>query len=367
RFENIVATVVGNDGPVQTSIGLVTATSASKPSAAAAPTPAPGAAQGQAPASLLDLTGGFTAERLLTTGPEGERIAIAGLTGNLSLSGTDIATMMEASARLQETQPDPVTGKVPPERMDQMLAALGDMLGAYGHAGSLTMSLKGLEVVDGAESVRMESLTTGFAAGATDGSGRLGMTLGFGGLALAPAQEPAALVPGSMAIDIALEQLPMAQLKPLLTEFMRLSADPSQMDAAGQVLAMQMIAALSQAGSRLALADLKVETPGSGLTGSGAVTVDQAAALGATANVTFTIRNLDAAIQALGPKPGEPTDPEAAGTLMALGMVQGFGQPGTDGEGRPVLTYRIQATPQGQLLLNGQDLAPMLQAMQQMR
>ncbi|MFM2043443.1 MAG: hypothetical protein RLY86_2019 [Pseudomonadota bacterium] len=43
RFENIVATVVGNDGPVQTSIGLVTATSASKPSAAAAPTPAPGA------------------------------------------------------------------------------------------------------------------------------------------------------------------------------------------------------------------------------------------------------------------------------------------------------------------------------------
>lgn len=172
------------------------------------------------------------------------------------------------------------------------------------------------------------------------------------GLGIDPAPGPAELMPDSVAVQLSVNRIPADML-------MRMANDMVVSPAGGDP-AEAALAALTQAGTELRIDTLDVNLPiaAAGVSGAGQFT--QGAALGATGGVVVTVRGLDAAVKQLQPKPGKKPDPSVQETLGMLTMLQALGQQGKDAQGREQRTYKIDVTQDGQFLLNGADMGPLL-------
>lgn len=131
-------------------------------------------------------------------------------------------------------------------------------------------------------------------------------------------------------------------------------------DAQAAAIGMALAEAASQAGTELRIDHLALDTPATSGSVTGSARVVSAAAMGAVGGVQIVLRGLDAAANALKPKPGAKPDAGDQETLGMIAMLQAMGQQGTDEAGKDVRTYKIDLTPEGQVLLNGADMSAVM-------
>ncbi|MCW2245168.1 hypothetical protein M2352_000759 [Azospirillum fermentarium] len=175
------------------------------------------------------------------------------------------------------------------------------------------------------------------------------------GLAIVPPPGPADFMPGSAGFSIAALKLPTDALSQVLT----IAAGKTD-DTTGALVAGVLMGALGQAASEIRLEKLAVNTPATSGHAAGAATFAPGAALATTGAFTVTLTGLDNTIKALQPAPGKKPTKEDQDTLAGLTMVQALGQPGKDAQGKDARVYKIDITPQGQILLNGTDMSALL-------
>lgn len=140
----------------------------------------------------------------------------------------------------------------------------------------------------------------------------------------------------------------------------KVEPDESDRDAQAALIGMSLVEAASKAGTELRIDHLALDTPATSGAVTGAARVASAAAFGAVGGAQIVLRGLDAAANALKPKPGAKPDPESQETLGIIAMLQALGQQSTDEAGKDVRTYKIDLTETGQVLLNGADMSAVM-------
>ena len=161
------------------------------------------------------------------------------------------------------------------------------------------------------------------------------------------------LTPREMAVDLVISGLPTDRLFEALTA-VAAGAGLAPSNNALALFGLTLQDAMMTSGARIAINELLLTGTGSRLRLSGTVHPSHAAPLGMTADLELSINGL---ADMLAAAEADPTDTQ---TLGQLAVLQAVGTPGTDPDGTPALTYALDITQQGQLLLNGADLLPAL-------
>ncbi|HYG91725.1 MAG TPA: hypothetical protein VD978_36370 [Azospirillum sp.] len=315
----------------------------------------PGTWGGPFAAALGDLT---------LTDPQKETVLkIGGATMEASYGRIDlarVAQVKELAAR------HAAAGTEPPAL--QLLPLLGGMLGE----ASLRTRISGLSAGSGESRVTFDQAS--FSMGMRDIDRETSTTtLGFqgDGLKITPLPTPKQFMPERFDVQVSLGRLPNAALGQSILALAALDeqekaqgkpegADNSAREALVTATGKVLIDAASQAGTELRIDRLALDTPATSGSITGAARVMSQAALSAVGGAEVVLRGLDAAANALKPKPGAKPDPEAQQTLGMVSMLQALGQQGKDAAGKDVRTYKIDLTEAGQILLNGADMSALM-------
>lgn len=192
--------------------------------------------------------------------------------------------------------------------------------------------------------------------------GRSILSVGYdhGGLKLVPSPGPNEFVPEKIILALSAVDLPNADLWAALEQMVM--ADGSSSEQAGQMFALQSMAAMAEAGSRLLVESLHVDTPVVGADLKGEARFNTTAATGVVAGFEMMVRGLDSAMKKLQPAPGAKVSDETRNTMGALSMVQALGTSGKDADGRDTRTYKLDLGDDGRIMLNGADMSALLQS-----
>ena len=264
-----------------------------------------------------------------------------------TVSGLDLAKMVKAG------------GSVDPEHHPDLLRNL---------IGSFTAKLTiGDTTLNAGSDGGLFSVKEVVAHGGVEGLDGEHSSIGFGyrhaGLSLEPSPGPREFTPEKAEMDLAIVSLPNAGLWSAVEALLK--PDPKLSDdQRGNQFSQAVLEALTQAGSRLEVKALSLDTPAAAATLKGAATFDSKAALGMVAGVDMVLRGLDAAMKEMQPAPGAKPDEEAQKTLATLSLVQAMGAPGKDGSGRDLRSYKFELASDGKILLNGADMSVLLQGIQ---
>jgi len=166
-------------------------------------------------------------------------------------------------------------------------------------------------------------------------------------------------VPRHALFDLVADNVPAEDLRDGLFDYAAATAVTGQAAAGGAQLANRMSAAAMDAGTEVGLKALTLEAPDFSLRSQGAFKSDRTAARKVTGWLDTTIRGLDGMVRSLSAATDQAQAAQAVGFatfLRSLGAVE------TDQTGAKVRRYRIEITPEGRMLLNGQDFATVLGA-----
>jgi len=238
------------------------------------------------------------------------------------------------------------------------MPAVPDVQGLFGGAG-FTLRLDDIAFTDTDDGTRFGWKQARLQGGVDDLDKPMARaTLGFSqnGLSFEPLPGPGEFLPQSIEFAMSMGKVPTAALS---QAFSASSMPGLDIATAGAAAGFQFLGALGQAGSEIKVDRLSVVTPATAGTLNGQATFTQSAAFGAVGAFSLVMRGLDSAIKALKPKGGKP-DPDTQGIIQGLTMIQALGQQSKDERGQELRTYRIDLTPEGKVMLNGTDLAPLL-------
>jgi hypothetical protein len=184
------------------------------------------------------------------------------------------------------------------------------------------------------------------------------ITLGYDhdGVKVAPNPTPQEFLPEKVELRLAAAELPLKLTIQRLIDATA-SYDEKVMEDVGQQLAHAFI----EAGSRLRVEALRIDTPVAAATLEGEARLDHTTALGAVAAFNMAVRGLDVLAKQVQPVPGAKPDEDTQNLLAGLTMVQAMGAPGKDQNGRDIRTYKLQLGADGKVMLNGTDLSAMFQ------
>lgn len=289
----------------------------------------------------------------------------------MTTSGTDMAAYMAIARSMQEKvkalEAASTGGDPAPAQVAAMFDDVGRMFDVLGSM-KMTFSVKGLDVSGDGNRVTLgdAQYSLGYAKG-SDGQGALSLGVGYGGLSMSPTPPMQELVPTGMTVQLSAEKLPLAALGPAMKGMIAAQSTGEEGSperaAAEQLAIMPLLGAVMQSGAVLKVENVTATAPGAGLDLKGTTQLKPGTPFNAVADFTLVLRDLDKAVKALGPQPGQEADESRAQAAMLLGMAQGMGTAGKTPEGATTHTYRIQVTETGQLLVNGQDYAPMMGGM----
>lgn len=281
---------------------------------------------------------------------EDEIFSLGGLTIEGSYTRIDLAklksiTNLARTMTAAKTEPKP----------DEVLALMQNLMGGanfrarltdlelWDESSETTVSLDQLAIRGGADSMdkALSSASFGF-------EGR--------GLSIDPVPGPEQFVPQMFNLQVSVSKIPSG----ILTGIVSAAAAPGPGPAKDP--AELGLAAVTEAGTELTIDAFQVDVPVASTTITGGARFARDAALGGVANVSVELRGLDNAVKALQPK-GKKPDPATQDALGFLTMLQAMGQASKDSQGRDLRTYKFELTAQGQFLLNGADMGPLLGAM----
>ncbi len=196
--------------------------------------------------------------------------------------------------------------------------------------------------------------------GSVDGLDQDKATIALGydqdGFKMVPNPAPQDFLPEKVEVRLGASDLPLRSLVQRLIDATA-SYDDKMLEEIGQQLAHTFI----DAGSRLRIETLRIDTPVAAAKLEGEARLDPKTALGAVAGFEMVVRGLDVLAKQIQPAPGAKGDDESQNLAAGVAMLQVMGAPGKDESGRDVRTYKLKLGADGKVLLNGADLSAMLQ------
>ncbi len=202
----------------------------------------------------------------------------------------------------------------------------------------------------------------------------LGLNFGFSGLSMTPEDpEITPVAPSQINIDIALENIPFKQIAELGKNSLQAGmAQPEMAQMAGIGMLMKLPALLSQAGTQLTIENNALGNTTYNIDLNGKAQADMMAVNSVTAHAKMNFRGLDEIIahtQNGGAQNGAEQSKSESDVRahtqnlqklsMMLGMLKGMGKLEENTSGPSLYSYEFIMTPQGQMLLNGQDINPL--------
>ncbi|AWK87811.1 hypothetical protein [Azospirillum thermophilum] len=301
--------------------------------------------------------------------------------GGIAVDASYVRADLGKIAELQLVSQRATASGTPPT-VAEILPKLQGVLGGT----TMKMRLTGLSVDDVSDGTKVNVGHLAFQSG-IEGLDQGFSTVSFGlearDFGITPSPAPSSFVPSAVELGVSVAKLPNAALWKSFSDFVTAveaeekakeakEAKPAKSTKAKKIepaapapapadIAMAAVmGALTEAGSELRVDRLSFTAPALSGTANGAVHMASQAATGAVGGATILLRGLDTAVKALQPAKGKKPDQETQDLLGALSMVQALGQLGKDDSGAEVRSYKIDLTEQGQILLNGADMAPLL-------
>ena len=187
-------------------------------------------------------------------------------------------------------------------------------------------------------------------------SGSLNMSIGYDGIDI-KSQNPddiyAKTMPTQANFDIKAANIPFTSLyKMTKNSAMAIAENPESANGVGLGILMKLPAMLSQASTKLTIANNSASNDIYDVSLDGEVLTDMTALMGFSAKFTAIVNGLDDLLTSI---PADADNLEAMNIIKQLKHIKSVGKIGTGKDGKTSHTYDLEATPQGSFTLNGQD------------
>ncbi|MFP4313541.1 MAG: hypothetical protein ACLFR0_04345 [Alphaproteobacteria bacterium] len=312
----------------------------------------------------------FTFNNMNLNIPEqgGEVLRIGDINLNMEMFDYNPAGFTEYQQRieqliLQSENPDTQT---PPD-----IAGIFDaFIEMIGNGFTSEYQIKNLVVRGSKEQENFETVNIESAGFGMDFTGFLNndvtieLRMGYDGFEISPTPEDMPdLAPETLNFDLSLQNIPFREIADMGKNTAEMAmTNPQMAQMAGMSVLFKLPALLSQAGTSLVIDNNHFGNEIYHATIDGKIITDLQAANSATADITARLRGLDAVIQSLNAQMSEnqgqgENQSFIQQLLMGLMMAKGFATVENDEDGKPVHVYKFIMNPQGQMLLNDQDMS----------
>ena len=288
----------------------------------------------------------------------------AELTARSQLSGIDLASY---GAMVQALQFDPMSMWPPADMSQEALNAVADFYEhvAVGRIGS-SFAVAGLRV-SGSELGTEVAVSIGQAlfesawSAASDGLGTLSARVALGevdvgGLELESMEQ---LLPRAFDFDVEIARLPMAAILRSMAGMVQQIAEVPEdgVPMAQFAILGQLQQLLSESGVVLRLRQARLAAPSALAELQAEGRMDSAAVYGAVGELALEVDGIDHAIAVLR---SDPANTDANGAAAILMLLQGLGEPVAGEPGTNRRRYLFSVGGDGIVLLNGDDISPLL-------
>lgn len=188
-------------------------------------------------------------------------------------------------------------------------------------------------------------------------AGTIRLRYGHRGVDLPIEDAPPGVVPHSVALRLSLQNIPAEALAEALVQYFDLvgeDADPTADAALGDTI----VGLLTDAGSLLAIEEVSLESDTVALNGHGTVGPGSTSEIPVTGKGRITIHGLESLQRELL----RDLSAETLTYVAILGIFIALGEEIEDERGR-AFVYNLEVSPDGNLLINGEDFAPLIEEM----
>ncbi|MEQ9815107.1 MAG: hypothetical protein RLO50_20200 [Azospirillaceae bacterium] len=260
---------------------------------------------------------------------------------------------------LTELQAGIESGALDAEEITAQTQALLDTEAPLFSAIGGTLALTGLRLEGGGEGLSLDQLSVGSRLGDLDAAAaRYDFELGLEALTITPRPEIEGLVPDRIRLDLTVSDLPGERIGALFADFLSsFGGPPGAQDFAAMTFGIGLYSALSESTATLSVDEMAYVSDLLSLDFAGTVTPDITAALGVVVDAEFGAAKLPQLINALSALGGP-----GAQIAAALTVLQGLGAVEETADGT-IRRYHLEVLPDGTVLLNDNDLGPILNAL----
>ncbi len=197
-------------------------------------------------------------------------------------------------------------------------------------------------------------------SGFTTGKLRFALQSGYEGLKITPPENDGKLTPSTANFDVAIENIPIREIFELGKNTMdSIARSPETKQLAGMSFLIKLQALLSQSGAFLNVTDTHFGNKDIDVKLEGRARADMSAVMSGTAEAKATIRNLDTLLAGLKEKEKTMQGKDLEKMQQTIAQLQNFKQNAKEektADGQAVHVLEFAVTPQGQVLLNGEDM-----------
>lgn len=173
------------------------------------------------------------------------------------------------------------------------------------------------------------------------------------------------LAPKTLNLDISLQNIPFKQISELGKNTAEMAvSNPQMAQMAGMSVLFKLPAILSEAGTSLVLDQNGFGNDDYNVSLDGKIVTDLQAVNSATADFKGIITGMDTVVASLNETMQKDPNGQNASfiqqILMGLTMAKGFAKVETGADGKPAHVYNFIMNPQGQMLLNGNDMSALM-------
>lgn len=288
----------------------------------------------------------------------GDRINIGLFSIDGSFAGLDLAAYMSFYEEFRTIAAEAEQAMGPDEALIGRMQALVDDTPALMDDASFRYTLTGLDVDAEGQAVVLDETSLGAAlTGMAGQTSELTLTYSGAGLAINPAPPFAQYIPTDMDVELGLANIPNDAIIDAMSQAL---GNMGQMGPEGAVMmaGMALQQAMLSLGSEVQMREFAIVAPSYTVDFQGSASASSASPFGAIANATIIIGKLDQLQQELmaSPMTEEPA--------QMIAVFQTMGLEDVDAQGNPARRFEIELTETGTVLLNGSDMAPILQQMQ---
>ncbi|WP_225768096.1 hypothetical protein [Inquilinus sp. Marseille-Q2685] len=273
-------------------------------------------------------------------------------------AAADMAARRASSDKLTDRQkryPPQADGEMPKE----FLAELGRVFGAspklFDDFG-FTYGLNGLEVTPGTGDVNKVTLASGGfgvgIAGLAKGASTFRITFDLAQLGIDPLPEFGQFVPHTATVELALTNLPNHTLLQALTGMLDSSATLGP-DQAAEIATAQLQQAVLNSNGALEIRSFKASSPLTSIDLTGTLRPNPKAPLMMTGDARLVVTGMEQALEAAKAMPDGQEMVQGLTVLQTMGAQE-------EVDGKPARTYKLVIGENGDILLNGTDLKPLL-------
>ena len=301
----------------------------------------------------LILLGGMDVQ-MPHTGP----IAMDEFAIEASATSADFAVLTEMGRSMNSIAQQAENANDPMAMFTAMATVMRDTTDAFDGMSGL-MRVHGLSFDDEYEGFSLANAGVEvFTGGLLGPAASLGVRAGMDGLTLVQAPLPPHLMPQEVSAGIVLEGLPTEQIQAAFATFLESAAQVGP-DMAMMNFGMGLQQAVMTGGATLEIEEILFINEVTRFEMVGTVTPDPTAAFAMVAEARIEFVNMEGLIAEL------QQIPPAAPAVQGLTLLQTMGELAESEDGRSLRTFDLEVTAAGQVLMNGNDMTPMLGGLMQ--